>query len=266
MVVSFIVISSYISFGTGSPKISNQNQVSGALPQAATQQNTTTYSWATATSPLPSTTSYSTQVANITSARSFHLQEFGNQYFEAPSAILIPAKTLVWSTFRLDGYTNETNPSIHGSVIVFPFSGINGVNITAAIYVNGILNVNSTIPVPNRNYQIQSSLPTSTAPNSIFALTGVTPNVVIGAQTDSGVNLNGATISIAMFCDTSVWLAGWTQGDASKGTGPQFGQSIGQLGGTFETPESSANIPPNLLPNPATTLTFELQIAGDFVQ
>ena len=135
-----------------------------------------------------------------------------------------------------------------------------------AIYLNGSLAANSTTPLPDQEIITQTSLipPSNSSDNSIFALTGVTPTVGMGTQTGSEVSLNGATISIAMISDKPLWLAGWTQQDMSKGTGAQFGQSFGQLNGSCEWTDSELSQLPNSLPQPTTTLTFELQFTGDY--
>ena len=188
---------------------------------------------------------------------------FGDNSFEPPSAILIPANTLVWTNFRL----NVTSSDIVGaSITLFPFPESVGANIIVAIYLNGGLVANSTTPLPDQEIITQTPLipPSDSSYNSIFALTGVTPTVGMGTQTGSAVSLNGATIGIAMISDKPLWLAGWTQQDMAKGTGPQFGQSIGQLKGTYEGPDSELSQLPNSLPQPTTTLTFELQFTGDY--
>ena len=120
VVVSFVVISSYIAFGTSSSKISNQNQGSGAASQAAASQNSTTYSYATETG--QSTTTILTQNVTVQPTQGPPTQEdFGNNYFEPPSAILISADTLVWTNFKL-GVTNNTSYFVGGSInyLVFP--------------------------------------------------------------------------------------------------------------------------------------------------
>ena len=191
------------------------------------------------------------------------VQNFGSNYFEPPSGILIPANTLIWTNFRLNVSTYGANDYVAGTILYFPFPNAMGANITVAIYLNGILNTSSTLPVFNHNYGIASSLiPSSNSSNSIFGLTGVTPDVGMGAQTSSAVSLSGTTIAIAVMTDQPVWLAGWSQQDMTKGTGAQFGRSVGQLEGTFETPESGTSLPPNLPAQPTTSLTFELQIPG----
>ena len=184
------------------------------------------------------------------------VQNFGSQYFEPPSGILIPANTLIWTNFQLN---ETTNAFVGASIVLFPFPDAAGVNVTVAVYVNGLLNVNSTTPLLNHDYGISS--------NSIFALTGLIPTVGMGTQTGSAVSLNnGTTITIAVSSDRSIWLAGWSQIDVSKGTGPQFGRSTGQLAGTYEASETGTFLPPNLLPHATTTLTFELQISGALSQ
>jgi hypothetical protein len=186
---------------------------------------------------------------------------FGNNWFEPPSAILIPAYTLVWTNFQLQ---ESGSYNVGGSISYFPFPDAVGANITVAIYLNGNFIVNSTTPVPDNPHVTNSSLiPTSNSSNSIFALKGVTLSGGVGTQTPWTVSLNGATITIAMISDKPLWLSGWTQSDMTEGTGPQFGQSVGQLNGTYEWPDSGASIP-NSLPQPTTTLSFELQFSGDY--
>ena len=193
------------------------------------------------------------------------VQNFGSQYFEPPSGILIPANTLIWTNFQLN---ETTNAFVGASIVLFPFPDAAGVNVTVAVYVNGLLNVNSTTPLLNHDYGINSSLiPSANSSNSIFALTGLIPTVGMGTQTGSAVSLNnGTTITIAVSSDRSIWLAGWSQIDVSKGTGPQFGRSTGQLAGTYEASEPGTFLPPNLLPHATTTLTYELQISGALSQ
>ncbi len=187
---------------------------------------------------------------------------FGNSLFEPPSAILIPANTLVWTNFQL-----QVNNSyfVNAAIHFLPFPAVVGANITVAVYLNDILNSSSTTPVTQLPNAVTNSslIPTSNSSNSIFALTGVTPTGGVGMQTGSAVNLNGTTITIAILSDKPLWLSGWTPEDMSKGTGAQFGQSTGQLSGTYEWPDSGLSLP-NSLPQPTTKLTFELQISGDY--
>lgn len=196
---------------------------------------------------------------NVTNESDARVYNFGNHYFEPPSAILISADTLVWTTFQLD---NNSNFHITSSFAVFPFSDLNGTFFNVAIYVSGNLIANSTTSMPDINYKINSSImPSSNSPNSIFALTGLTPTVGATTETTSTISLKGLTISFAIVSDRPIWLAGWTQNDMSKGSGPQFGASAGQLAKTFESPVSEANLP-NSLPPATTSLTFELQVLG----
>jgi len=186
---------------------------------------------------------------------------FGNSWFEPPSAILIPADTLVWANFQLQ---ENGSYNVGASISYYPFPDALGANITVAVYLNGNFIVNSITPVPDNPHVTNSSLiPTSNSSNSIYALTGVTLSGGVGTQAGSAVSLNGTTISIAIMSDKPIWLAGWTPGDVSKSTGPQFGQSFGQLNGTYEWPDSGLTLP-NSLPQPTTTLTFELQLQGDY--
>ncbi|MGI0084274.1 MAG: hypothetical protein ACREBQ_04245 [Nitrososphaerales archaeon] len=237
-VMAFVVISSYVYLNTQnnvSPTLSNQNQSSTTFiqPQISTQSV-----------PAAPAVSY-----------------FGNHNFEPPSAILIPANTMVWTNFKLD---ENSNSLVAGSIVFFPFPNVIGANITVAIYFNGYLNASSTTPVADENYGVNASLiPSSESPNSVFALTGLTPTTGVGTQTSSALSLNG-TITIAIISSRSIWLAGWTETDMSKGSGPQYGQSTGQLAGTYEVPESGTYLPPSL-PSATITLSFELQISGDLM-
>ena len=228
-------------------------------------QNTTTYSYATTTSQSLISTSTQQELATTTETAPT-VQHFGNQLFEPPSAILIPADTLIWTNFQLNTTTYGTNGYVAGTILYFPFPNAMGANITVAIYQNGNLLANNTTPVFNHDYGIASSLvPSSNSSNSIFSLKGLTTDVGMGTQTGSAVSLSG-TITVAVMSDKSVWLAGWSQADRSAGTGAKFGQSTGQLPGTFETPESRTIVAPISLPTPTTTLTFELQISGAVMQ
>jgi hypothetical protein len=85
----------------------------------------------------------------------------------------------------------------------------------------------------------------------------------VGTQTGSPVDLTASTISIAFASDKPLWISGWTPEDMSKGSGSQFGQSSGQLSGTYEWPGSGLTLP-NSLPQPTTTVAFELQISGSY--
>lgn len=187
---------------------------------------------------------------------------FGDSYFEPSSAILIPANTLTWTNFQL-----QENGSYYvgGSIHFLSSSSVLGANITVAIYLNGNLSGSSTTPlsqVPNE--VTDSSLkPSSNSTNSIIALTDVTPTGGVGTQTGSPLNLSGSTISIAFMSDKPLWIPGWTPEDMSRGSGDQFGQSFGQLNGTYEWSGSGSTLP-NSLPQPTTTLTFELQITGSY--
>jgi hypothetical protein len=230
-VVSFVAISSYLFIG--SPTFSDRNQ----NLTNSTQQLISTESIQS-----------STPVYN-----------FGNHYFEPPSAILISAYTLVWTSFQLD---NNSNFYLTASFAVYPFSDLNGTIFTVAIYLSGKLVANSTTTMPDNNYKINpSSMPSSTSANSIFALTGMTPTVGATAETPSAISLNSATISFAIVSDRPIWLAGWTQSDMSSGSGPQFGASAGQLAETYEALEPGTNLP-NSLPLATTSQPFELQVLG----
>jgi len=219
---------------------------------------------ATTSSTLPnqdqnSTTLTQQQVGNQAVQTAASVQYFGDQHFEPPSGIMMQANTLTWANFRLN---DSKNVFVSGSIYFFPFPSTIGANITVAIYLNGVLAASSTTPVPAHDYGIQSSLiPTSTSANSVFALTGLIPTVGVGTQSSSALNTNGATVSIAITSDKPVWLAGWTQADMAGGTGPEFGQSMGQRAGTYETPQVGASLP-NLLPQASTTLTFQFQVSG----
>lgn len=209
------------------------------------------------TGTVTSTTTYSTTCTSEVQLTPTG-QQFGNQYFEPPSGILIPAGVLSWTNFRL---SEVTNAFVAGSIVLFPFPDSVGANITVAIYLNGVLNSSSTTSVPVSYYGVNSSLiPSSNSPNSVFALSGLIPTVGVGTQSSSALNLNGTTISIAIISDRSIWLAGWTQTQMCGGTGPQFGESIGQLAGTYEASSTSL---PDSLPSATNTVTFELQISGN---
>jgi len=188
---------------------------------------------------------------------------FGDNIFEAPSAILIPANTLVWTNFRLK--TNGTY-NVGATIDFLSVSDLIRANITVAVYLNGHLNASSTTPVTqlaSAAANPSSIPPANSSSNSIFALKGVTPTGGVGTQTGSAVNLSGATITVAIISDEPLWLSGWTPQDMSKGTGPQFGQSVGQLSGTYEWPDSGLSLP-NTLPQPTTTLQFQLEIPGSY--
>lgn len=212
-------------------------------------------------SPVPSTSA--TQGGPQTVQAPASVQLFGNQHFEPPSGILVPANTLTWTNFRLNGTT--TDVLVSGSIYLFPFPNAIGTNVTVAIYLNGALAASSTTQVPNNNYGIGfSSVPTSTSANSVFALMGLIPTVAVGTQSSSALNINGATVTIAIVCDRTIWLAGWTEADMSGGAGPPFGKSVGQLAGTYEATQLSAFLP-STLPQAATTLTFEFQVSGSTI-
>ena len=240
-IMTFVAISSYVYLNTQSnvsPTLSNVNQNQG------------------------STTFAQQQISNQSVPAAPSVNYFGNHNFEPPSAVLISANTLVWTKFQLD---NNSNYYVASSFVLFPFSDLNGANVIVAVYLDGNLVANSTTTIPNNNYRINSSLmPSSDASNSIFSLTGVTPTVGVGTQTTSAVSLSGTSLSFAIISDRPIWLAGWTQTDMSKGTGPQFGQSTGQLAGTYEVPETGTYLPRSL-PSATITIPFELQISGDLM-
>lgn len=189
---------------------------------------------------------------------------FGNSYFEPPSAILISANTLIWTDFQL-----QVNGSYYvGSSFQFlSLPGSLGANITVAVYLNGYLSGSSTTPItqgPNEVTNTSLMPPPNSTANSIFALTGLTATGGASTQSGSKLNLTGSTISIAFVSDKPVWLCGWTPDDTSKGTGAQFGQSMGQLKGTHEWPDSGLTLPGSL-PQSTTTESFELQVLGDYL-
>jgi hypothetical protein len=280
VVVGFVAFSSYIYINTtnisstvssnlsqnsSTSPLDNYGQNSTTFTTQSSDQNTTTLPQATETKQSLTTTITPPMVTGQTTQEPPTSQDFGDDIFEPPSAVLVPANTLVWTNFQLGGVSDYTNAMVAGTIHFYLFPEVLGANITVAVYVNGNLTVNSTTPVPDNVYVTNSSLvpPSNSANNSIFALTGVTLQGGVGTETDSSVNLNGATITIAIISDKSLWLAGWTQDDMSKGIGPEFGQSPGQLASTYEAPEmGTINLPPNSLPQPTTTLSFELQISG----
>ena len=184
---------------------------------------------------------------------------------EAPSAILISANTLVWTDFRL----NESGSySVIAGFDFLPIPEAMTANLTIAVYLNGKLN--GTSPYSMSDYSSSPELtntsqmpPSNSSGNSIFALPGVILTSGISGQADSLVNLSNTTITVAIISNKPLWLCGWTPEDMAKGTGPQFGQSVGQLNGTYEWPDSGLTLP-NSLPRPSTTLTFELQISGNY--
>jgi hypothetical protein len=188
--------------------------------------------------------------------------DFGDSYFEAPSAILIPANTLIWTNFQLQ---ENGNYYVGGSIHFLSFPSALGANITVAVYLNGNLSGSSTTPVSQLPNEVTNSslIPSSNSSNPIFALTGVTPTGGVGTQTGSALDLTGSTISIAFMSDKPLWISGWTPEDMSKGSGEQFGQSFGQLYGTYEWSGSGSTLP-NSLPQPTTMVTFELQISGSY--
>ena len=129
--------------------------------------------------------------------------------------------------------------------------------------LNGALSSSALSQIANEETNSSLIPPSNSTTNSIFALTGVTPTGSVSTQTPSELNLNNSTISIAFFTNKPLWISGWTPEDMSKETGPEFGQSIGQLNGTYEWFDSGLTLP-NSLPQATTTLTFELQISGDY--
>jgi hypothetical protein len=257
-VISTVITPTFTTTQTVSPMVSSRNQ------------NTTTYYNATATSQSMTTSTITPPpVTNFTypNAEQPPTQIFGNTNFEPPSAILIPANTLVWCNFRLDGISNFTNPQVIVNFYFFPFPGTEGADVTVAIYVNGILNSTSTSPILAHGGAINSSSlipPSNSANNSIFALTGTTQIVGVTGSTSS-VGLNDTIFSFAIFSQSSVWLPGWTQANMAAGSGLQYGESTGQLAGTHEAALPGISLP-NSLPNATTTLTFELQISGDLME
>jgi hypothetical protein len=194
-------------------------------------------------------------------------QLFGDAFSQPPSAILIPANTLVWANFRLNGITNYTEGFVTGVFILYPFPGSIGASVNVEIYANGVLNENETSFVPDTNYKMNASLiPSATSPNSIFALTGMTPGVAVSVQSSTPLSFDGTVISIAFLCNRGIWLAGWTQDDKLEGSNLQYGDSVGQLAGTYEAVEPANLFPPNLIPQATTTLTFEIQVSGELHQ
>ncbi len=188
--------------------------------------------------------------------------DFGDA-LDAPSAILIPANTLTWTNFQL-----QKNGSyfVGASIGFLAVPEAIGANVTVAFYLNGHHNSSTISQVSQSPNEVTnfSLIPSSnSSSNSIFALKGFTPTLGVGGQTGWAVSLNGTTIAIAFVSDKPLWLLGWTPEDMSKGTGPQFGQSGGQLNGTYEWPDPELSLP-NSLPQPTTTLTFELRISGDY--
>ena len=235
-VIAFVAISGYTYLDTtvsASPVSSNPNQ-DGAI-------------------------SATSQVGTQTAQGAPTVWLFRNQHFEPPSGILIPANTLTWANFRLNA---STNVFVSGSILIFPFPGSVGANITVAIYLNGALVANSTTTLPKYDYGIApSAVPTSTSPNSVFALSGLITTMGVDTQSSSALKINGATITVGIVSNRPIWLAGWAEADMSGGTGPQFGQSVGQLAGTYEAPLLTPALP-NSLPHATTTLAFEFQVSG----
>ena len=267
-IFSFITISTFLYIANPSVTKLDQSSASISQVQATATQNTTTYSWATSTGQSLSATSTQTQLTPTTTETHLPYQDFGSQYFEPPSAILIPSNTLIWTKFNLDGISDYPNASVAGTISYYPFPSVIGANITVAVYANGNLIANSTTQVIDYNNDSRivvtkpSLIPSSITPNSIFALAGITLQAGVGTESEPVVNISSAIITVALVCDKPLWLAGWTQSDMSKGTGSQFGQSTGQLPNTYEAPETGTSLPPNSLPQPTTTLSFELEIAG----
>ncbi len=187
---------------------------------------------------------------------------FGNALFEPPSAILIPAGTFIWTNFQLH---ENGSYSVSASISFLSLSEVLGANVNVAVYVDGVLNASSltSIEVLGNAITNSSLMPSSNSSlNSIFALKGMTPTGGVGTQSGP-VNLNGSTITIAFVSDKPLWLCGWTPLDMSKGTGAQFGESPGQLNGTYEWSDPGLAIP-GALPQPTATSTFELQISGGY--
>lgn len=182
----------------------------------------------------------------------------------APSAILIPADTLVWTNFQLLG---NGSYEVIANFDFLPVPEAMTANITVATYLNGNLNV--TTPYSMSDYDTSPELtnasqmpPSNSSSNSIFALPGVVLTLGISGQANS-VYLNGTTITVALVSDKPLWLCGWTPEEMSKGTGSRFGQSLGQLNGTYEWSDPGLTLP-NSLPRPTTILSFELRVSGDY--
>jgi hypothetical protein len=151
VVITFVAISSYLYINgqsTIAPSVSNQN--SATVADQATTGNTTTYSYATETTQqLSNIITPQGTITTTQQSQSPPVQHYGNQYFEPPSAILVPANTLIWTNFQLNGTINE---AVGGSILLFPFPDATGVNVTVAVYLNGTLKVDSTTPLLNHDY------------------------------------------------------------------------------------------------------------------
>lgn len=214
-----------------------------------------------------STTTLTGQSATTTEQVAYDgtMCNFGDSYFEPPSAILLPANTLTWTNFRL-----RVNGSYYvgASIDFLSLPSVSGANIKIAIYLNGKLSGSSTTPLsraPNEVTNASLIPPSNSANNSIVALKSVTSTGGVGTQTSTVLNLADSNISIAFMSDKPLWLCGWTPADMSKGPSPQFGQTLGKLNDTYEwTASGSISLLPNSLPQPTTTVTFELQISGDY--
>lgn len=178
---------------------------------------------------------------------------------QPPSAILIPANTLVWTNFQL--HENGIY-SIQAGFDFLVTPEAMTANLTIDVYLNGKLN--GTRPYAESNYpfprtESNSSLlpPSNSSSNSIFSPAMGVPGVGISGQADSPVNLANTTITVAIVSDKPLWIIGWTPQDS------QYGLSAGQLYGTYEWPDSSEAVP-NLLPQPSITLSFELCVSGNY--
>jgi hypothetical protein len=103
------------------------------------------------------------------------------------------------------------------------------------------------------------------SPNSIVSLNGVTATLSAGVIASSQTLNSSSTISFALVSNSPIWLAGWSKADMAAGTGPQYGQSIGQLSGTSEYSLASDASFPETLPTATTSISFQLQISGDLI-
>lgn len=191
--------------------------------------------------------------------------------FNAPSAILIPANTLTWTNFQLH---QNANYFVSASIAFLADPEAVGANVTVAFYLKGRLNSTTVSQVgllPNMINASNASIisipgSSSSTANSVIALNdSSTPTVGVGGQTGWAVSL-GDTIAVAFVSNKPLWLLGWTPADMSKGSGPGYGRSFGQLKNTYEWTDSGLSLP-NTLPQATTTTTtlqFELRISGSY--
>lgn len=232
-----------------------------ASHSVATNSTSISTTSVTSTTNTSISTSYYSTSLSTTTEYGHAIATFGNGQ-TAPSAIFIPANTLVWVNMV---YPQNTSYALSAAFTIYLFTDDSNVNMTTAVYgSNGALLLNSSYTMPDFcNPTCVKGIgpdPNSNATsNQVISIANNTLSSDFPAQANKLTLSQGSVFSVAFVADHSIWVTGWTTADRSMGTGPAYGQSSFQLPNTYEASSTYTMVPASL-PQPSVTLSFESSV------